>query len=89
MGGRNVVADYLGHKLGETFMRVQHFTPVRNVLLGGGMAFAISEEKYLHAPVAVVFPSIYVGYMGYKHRDRMASYARSLQAGKGATTRSE
>jgi hypothetical protein len=80
MSAGTVAGDFLGKKLSESFMRVQHFGPVRNVLLGGGMAYAIAEEKYLHLPVALVFPSIYAGYQGYKQRERVAGFVRSLQA---------
>ena len=80
MSAGTAVGEFLGKKLSESFMRVQHFGPVRNVLLGGGMAYAIAEEQYLHLPVAMVFPSIYAGYQGYKQRERVAAYVRSLQA---------
>jgi hypothetical protein len=57
--------------------QIQHFGAVRNVLLGAGLAYAISEEKYLHTPVIVVFPSIYVGYQSYKNREAIAGFVRT------------
>ena len=57
--------------------QIQHFGAARNVLLGAGLAFAISEEKYLHTPVAFVFPSIYVGYQSYKNREAIAGFIRT------------
>ena len=79
MSAGTVLGEFLGKKLSDSITRVQHFGPVRNVLLGGGMAYAIAEEQYFHLPVALVFPSVYAGYQGYKQRDRVATYARSLQ----------
>ena len=55
-------------------LSIQHFTPARNVMCGAGMAWAIEKEKYWHLPVAFVFPSIYVGYQGYKNRETMKNF---------------
>ncbi len=74
-----VLGGALGNMVLENVVKVQHFGPVRNVLLGGGMAYAIAEDKYLHLPVALVFPSIYAGYQAYKQRERVAGFVRSLQ----------
>ena len=60
------------------FTQIQHFGSLRNVLLGGGLAYAISEEKYTHTPVAFIFPGIYVGYQAYKNREEVANFARTL-----------
>ena len=57
-----------------------HYTPARNVMLGGGLAYAFSEETYLHTPVVVVFPSIYAGYQAFKNRSRIAEFVRSTFA---------
>jgi hypothetical protein len=54
--------------------QIQHFGAARNVLLGAGLAYAISEEKYFQAPVAFVFPSVYVGYQSYKNREAIANF---------------
>jgi hypothetical protein len=55
----------------EAFFRtvnVNHFTSFRNILCGGSIAYAIAEEKYTHLPMAVLIPSIYVGYQAYSNR---------------------
>ena len=57
-----------------------HYTPARNVMLGGGLAYAFSEEKYLHTPVVIVFPSIYAGYQAFKNRSRIAEFVRNTFA---------
>jgi hypothetical protein len=57
--------------------QIQHFGAARNVLLGAGIAYAISEEKYTHVPVAFVFPSIYAGYQAYKNREAIVNFAES------------
>ncbi len=73
-------ASVVSGALGKMFIEVQHYGPARNILLGGGFAYAIAEEKYLHLPAALFFPSIYAGYQAYKQRERIAGYARSLQS---------
>ena len=49
-------------------INVHHFTTFRNMLCGGSIAYAIAEEKYMHLPMAVLFPSIYTGYQAYSNR---------------------
>ncbi len=50
------------------------FTPMRNVLCGLGLAYAISNEKYIHIPLTVIVPSAYVGYQGYMNRAEIAAW---------------
>ena len=61
----------IAHKVSQTheFLRVAHITPLRNILLGAGLCFAIQNEKYWHIPVTVIFPSVYAGYQTFKHTD--------------------
>ena len=46
----------------------------RNILLGGGLAYAVQNEFYLHVPVIVIFPSIYAGYQMYNNKDNIISW---------------
>jgi hypothetical protein len=46
----------------------------RNILLGGGLAYAMQNEFYLHVPVIVIFPSIYAGYQMYNNKDNIISW---------------
>lgn len=46
----------------------------RNVLLGGGLAYAIQNEFYLHVPVIVIFPSVYAGYQMYSNKNDILSW---------------
>lgn len=57
-----------------SFIRLHHFTPVRNLLLGAGMAFAFEQGNYWHLPAVVVLPSVYAGYQAYKARDQVRSF---------------
>jgi hypothetical protein len=52
----------------------EHTTPLKNILLGAGLAYALSEQKYIHLPAVFVCPSIYAGYQCYMNRDRITSY---------------
>jgi hypothetical protein len=65
------------NRVAPVITQIQHFGAARNVLLGAGLAYAISEEKYTHTPVAFIFPSIYVGYQTYKNREAIANFAVS------------
>lgn len=58
-------------------LNVTTWTPARNVMLGGGLAFAFNEEKYLHTPVVFLFPSVYAGYQAFKNRSRVAEFVRN------------
>lgn len=58
-------------------LNVTTWTPARNVMLGGGLAFAFNEEKYWHTPAVVIFPSIYAGYQAFKNRSRIAEFVRN------------
>ena len=58
-------------------LNVGHYTAFRSVLLGAGICYAISEEKYHHVPVAFFIPSVYTGYQLYKHRDAAAEWTRT------------
>ena len=52
----------------------QHITPVRNMLLGAGFAYAVEQKKYWHLPAVVLVPSVYVGYQAFKVRDAIRSF---------------
>lgn len=61
-------------------MNFTHFTPARNVMLGAGLAYAFSEEKYLHVPVILLVPSVYAGYQAFKNRTDIRDFVRSTFA---------
>ena len=61
-----VVAAIKG--LGDNVVKLQHYGPLRNILAGAGIAYAIEKEKYWQLPITFVVPSIYAGYHGYKNR---------------------
>lgn len=53
------------------------FSTTRNILLGAGLCFAIENKNYWEVPVAIIFPSIYVGYQSFKNRDNIISYVKN------------
>lgn len=55
---------------------IGHYTAFRSILLGAGLAYAVSEEKYFHVPVVVFLPSIYAGYQAYKNKEAVADWTR-------------
>ncbi len=61
--------------LGDKVLQLHHYGPLRNILLGAGLAYAAQKEKYWHFPIAFVFPSVYAGYHVYKQRDVLRAEA--------------
>jgi len=51
-----------------------HFTPSRSFLLGAGLYYSISLEKYWHVPLVILFPSAYVGYHTFKNREAVKKF---------------
>ena len=49
-------------------------TTARNLLMGAGLGYCVSEEKWLHLPVVVLVPSVYAGYQLYQNRRVVASF---------------
>jgi hypothetical protein len=56
-------------------IKLHHFTPVRNVMLGAGLAFAFEQNKLWHLPAVILVPSIYAGYQAFKARDQIRAFA--------------
>jgi hypothetical protein len=52
----------------------QLFTPSRSFLLGGGLYYSLSIEKYWHIPLVILFPSAYAGYHTFKNRDAVKKF---------------
>ena len=76
----NVAAQRIRSAVTNEFpnrISVGHYTAFRSLLLGAGLCYAIGEEKYLHLPVTVVFPSVYAGYQLYKNKDAVAEWTRT------------
>ena len=61
-------------------LRIAHFTPLRNILLGSGLCFSIQQETYWHIPAVVMFPSVYAGYQTFKYKDSIARYLHEALA---------
>lgn len=59
-----------------TLQRHMIYTTTRSFLCGAGLAYAISNEKYVHIPLTVVVPSAYAGYQVYMNRDAIATWLR-------------
>ena len=53
------------------------FTTTRNVLMGAGLAYAVSEDKFWHVPVIIFVPSVYAGYQVYQHRKAAARFLQT------------
>jgi hypothetical protein len=59
--------------------RVLLFTPIRNILLGGGMAYCIQQENYYHIPLVIIIPSVYAGYHTYKNRAELQQFLKEMK----------
>ena len=47
---------------------------LRNLLLGGGLAYAVEKESYMHIPLVVIFPTPYAGYHAYSNKDNIINW---------------
>ena len=55
---------------------VGHYTPLRSLLMGGGICYALADEKYHHIPVTFFMPSAYAGYQLFNNKDAAADWVR-------------
>ena len=78
---RSKVAHYiyimLLQRLGNE--AIQHtatyfFGTARPVLLGIGLSHAIEHENYEHAPLILLFPSVYAGYHAHRNKDAILDW---------------
>jgi hypothetical protein len=55
---------------------LQHYVygSTRNILAGAGICYSLQNQKYLHSPLALFFPSIYAGYHLYKNKDEIVEW---------------
>jgi len=51
-----------------------HYTSTRSFLLGAGLYYSISLEKYWDVPLVILFPSVYAGYHTFKNRDQVKKF---------------
>jgi hypothetical protein len=50
------------------------FGPTRNILMGMSLAYASTNQNYLHFPIIFLFPSIYTGYHIYKNKENIRNW---------------
>lgn len=50
----------------------------RNLLAGATLCYAIDNEKYIHIPLAIIFPSIYAGYHLFKNKDEVIKVVKDI-----------
>jgi hypothetical protein len=50
--------------------------PLRNILMGGGLAYSIQQKTYDHIPLIVIFPSVYAGYQAFANKDNIVEWIR-------------
>jgi hypothetical protein len=51
-----------------------HVTPTRSFILGAGLYYSVSIEKYWHIPLVILFPSAYAGYHSFKNKEIIRKY---------------
>jgi hypothetical protein len=52
--------------LKDVYVTVTNRSAVTGLVLGAGLYYAISNEKYTHIPLVVIMPNVYAGYHGLK-----------------------
>ena len=61
----SMLRDLANIQLKNKTITVSNFS---NMLIGGGLCYAMENEKYFHIPIIILFPSIFTGYNIYKNR---------------------
>jgi hypothetical protein len=51
--------------------------PVRNLIMGGTLCYAIQQERYWHIPVILLTPSIYAGYNLFENKVEVMKFIAS------------
>ena len=54
--------------------QIFHYTTTRSFILGAGLYYSVSIEKYWHIPLVILFPSAYAGYHTFKNKDAVRKY---------------
>lgn len=49
-----------------------------NLIRGIGLAFCIEQDKYLHLPLPLLCPSIYLGYQAYQYKLNIKNFVKDL-----------
>ena len=64
--------------ISQTITRVIPNGVISSFLLGSGLSYVIQNEKYMHIPLVLLFPTAYTGYHVYKNKDSVTQYIRKL-----------
>jgi hypothetical protein len=63
--------------LTSTLPRVSNhnvFTASRSVMMGASLYYMIETEKWWHAPLILLVPSVYTGYQSFQNRDAIRTW---------------
>jgi hypothetical protein len=55
---------------------------MRNLLLGGGLCYAVENKRYIEIPVTFLVPSIYAGYHLFKNKGHVATWLKTSVGSK-------
>jgi len=70
-----MILNKLTTEIPKVFTHNLHkFGPMRNILLGAGLAYAVEKESYMHIPLIVIFPTPYAGYHTYNNKDNIVNW---------------
>ncbi len=51
-------------------------TYMTNLFRGIGIAYCIEKEKYMHLPITLMFPSIYLGYQIFTNKEYIKKFIK-------------
>lgn len=54
-------------------------SPLRNILLGGALCYAVQKNKYLHIPIIFLTPSIYAGYHLFENKAEVLNFISTIK----------
>jgi hypothetical protein len=68
----------------QNIIKHQHliYGSMRNLLLGGGLCYAVENKRYIEIPITFLVPSIYAGYHLFKNKEHVAAWLKSSVGNK-------
>ena len=60
--------------INQAITRAAPHGTVSSFLFGSGLCYTIQNEKYMHIPLVLFFPTAYTGYQIYKNKDIIIPY---------------
>ncbi len=71
-----MITQVLKHLGSEQSIRIINKTYVSYLFTGIGLSWATQNENYIHYPLCIICPSIYIGYQSFNNIDNILKYTK-------------